>query len=467
MDEVFAMDQDGDGQISHVELCNSYIRVANKIHEQSQDILHEKKEKKLLSWMLAILVVVVAFVTMANYATSTAAVRKAKDMAVEGGSTVLVTTDHEAVSTNMNEVQSPLPALAWLPNSIREHVKTITFTGQDNEGIVVYHKEVSSIVTHEEKSTTVKTSDGDTLSWNINNMENVMIELADGKMWSKPAGCEQCTVINVVQTQEVSEALDKFHEAVGMVLHERGRVLSVDTCTDETSGSYQCVDLFDGIFWADLSDSARAAAKTLGWDQGVWDLGGITSFNQLFWSEMIDEEKDASRTLGCDEQCWANCPFNTTTNIFGGRALSTSCVDLFAHVYWADLTAAQSQAATTLGWDQVNWDTGGYTGFEGYAWSDLTPEQQAASISLDQCDEQCWATCRNNCANSYNGTYWLDLMDSQQEAATALGYSQGVWDLGGYSSFTAYEWSDMTSVQHDAAMTLYHCDEQCWGTACR
>lgn len=149
----------------------------------------------------------------------------AKDMHIDDGA--LVTKDNLAVTTTTNEVEATVGALAFLPDEARKHVKSITFRGDGSDGEeVVYEKLVGSIVVHPKKSVVLTTTEGDTLNWSLaDNKTFVKITLVSGDSWMMDSGCEKCTILNLKENDEVIDAFDEYHETIGTVLHERGRVL--------------------------------------------------------------------------------------------------------------------------------------------------------------------------------------------------------------------------------------------------
>ena len=64
-------------------------------------------------------------------------------------------------------------------------------------------------------------------------------------------------------------------------------------------------------------------------------------------------------------------------------------------------------------------------------------------------------------AGSYETTLWADMPVVAQEAATVLGYSQGIWDLGGYSILQSADWAELTDDQR-AASEVLGCNANCW-----
>lgn len=215
---VKAIDRDRDGRIDHWELANFAINLTKQVHKL------KKKNFSLKVWF-QIVVGACLLLVLSTFASSAAAVFMAKDMRVDNGA--LVTKDNQAIKTTTNEVEATVGALAFLPDEARKHVKSVTFRGDGSDGDeVVYEKLVGSIVVHPRESVVLTTTEGDTLKWSLaNNKDGIKITLADGESWMMDSGCEKCTILNLLQDEEVTQALDEYHETIGTVLHERGRVL--------------------------------------------------------------------------------------------------------------------------------------------------------------------------------------------------------------------------------------------------
>jgi hypothetical protein len=53
-----------------------------------------------------------------------------------------------------------------------------------------------------------------------------------------------------------------------------------------------------------ISIDAKAAAKTLGYDQKIWDKDEDTVASEKDWKDLSSKEKEAAATLGYDEAVW-------------------------------------------------------------------------------------------------------------------------------------------------------------------
>lgn len=214
------LDSDRNGRVDRDELVGFAISLTKQVQKL------RKKNYSLMFWGKIVLASAVLLM-ISTFAASTAAVFMAKDMQIENDA--LVTTKNQSVKTITNEVEATVGALAFLPAEVRQHVKSISFKGGDN--VVAYDKQVASIVIHPKKSAILTTTEGDTLAWSIeDNKNSIKITLADGESWLMSSGCEKCTIINIKENNEVLDALDEYHEAIKMVLHEHGRVLHEIGC---------------------------------------------------------------------------------------------------------------------------------------------------------------------------------------------------------------------------------------------
>ena len=113
--------------------------------------------------------------------------------------------------------------------------------------------------------------------------------------------------------------------------------------------------------WSELTDSEKAAALVLGYDQGMWD--GLEKAPQpptadMAWSELMDRERAAAATLGYNQITWDN---------ESGSEQQPPVEDKD----WADLTVEELKAATILGYDYKSWDGPHPATFYKF-WPDLT-----------------------------------------------------------------------------------------------
>jgi len=226
---ISCIDSDKDGRIDHFELVNFAISLTKQVSGL-------KKQNFNLKFWGKIIAAVALLLVLSTFASSTAAVFVAKDMKVNQNT--LMTNGNEPVKTSVNEIEATIGALAFLPAAARKHVNSVAFKGEDSEGAVDYEKQVASIVVHSKKSVIVTTTEGDTLTWNVDdNKDSIRITLAGNgeESWLLNSGCEKCTILNVMKNEEVSDALDEYHGVIGKVLHERGRVLHELYCAGDAT----------------------------------------------------------------------------------------------------------------------------------------------------------------------------------------------------------------------------------------
>ena len=61
---------------------------------------------------------------------------------------------------------------------------------------------------------------------------------------------------------------------------------------------------YEDYDWDELDVEVQAAAETLGWNQEIWDKGGIAYTDNLSWSELTPEQQTAARVLGYSQATW-------------------------------------------------------------------------------------------------------------------------------------------------------------------
>jgi len=71
--------------------------------------------------------------------------------------------------------------------------------------------------------------------------------------------------------------------------------------TDDTSPP--SID-YDLLYWNDLPPTAQSAAQTLGYTQSIWDSGSTPENMDLWWDCLSEEQREAATLLGYDEIEW-------------------------------------------------------------------------------------------------------------------------------------------------------------------
>jgi len=201
-----AFDEDGDGHISTSELV---VAATNHIST--------RKNNAMLRKGLCIAVGMVVFMIGVNAGLTAGIIKANKDTQVEGRS--LMTKADEPVSIGTNEVVATLATLPFLPVETVSHVIDLTFSSGDGE--TVYHRKTKSIDVQTDRGMKLKTTDGDTLEWSVDDGTELMITLEDGTAWNMDVLCTECTATNVYSTPDVLEGLERFESITGTQRHRR------------------------------------------------------------------------------------------------------------------------------------------------------------------------------------------------------------------------------------------------------
>ena len=212
-DFIKGLDRDGDDKISNEELYlamrgfyDDVIRANEEARRASSKI---RKYRRAIGGLIALTVALVATV----FGTSFAAARLAKDTQVNNRA--LLTKDSQPVGINLNEIDVPVAALAFMPSSVASKIHELVLA--DDEGNT-HHRIKDAIDISPGKSVTLHTTRGDTISWDVSeeSKDIVTIELSNGKAWSKSSLCTACTATSVVANDSVVTALDEFHASIGI-----------------------------------------------------------------------------------------------------------------------------------------------------------------------------------------------------------------------------------------------------------
>jgi hypothetical protein len=139
---------------------------------------------------------------------------------------------------------------------------------------------------------------------------------------------------------------------------------------------------------------------------------------------------------------------------------------------WKDLSFSQQIAATTLGYNETSWSSGGSTITDTTPWTNLTDDQRDAALSLGY-NEYLWNMLRgftpprtsppNNAEGTiqpeYGSMFWANLPQEIQAAASTLGYTESVWNNGERTSVDDLFWVQLTAEQQIAATRLGYTQE--------
>ena len=122
----------------------------------------------------------------------------------------------------------PVAALAFVPSPVTSKIHELVLTVDEGN---TYHRIKQAIDISPEKSVTLRTTEGDTISWDAaEDGRSTKIQLANGLSWSKFSLCSECTATSVVADDSVTDALDEFVASVGVEDDEGGRRLFAKGC---------------------------------------------------------------------------------------------------------------------------------------------------------------------------------------------------------------------------------------------
>eukprot|EP00585_Thalassiosira_rotula_P010783 CAMPEP_0196136300 /NCGR_PEP_ID=MMETSP0910-20130528/4651_1 /TAXON_ID=49265 /ORGANISM="Thalassiosira rotula, Strain GSO102" /LENGTH=1111 /DNA_ID=CAMNT_0041396565 /DNA_START=109 /DNA_END=3444 /DNA_ORIENTATION=+ len=168
--------------------------------------------------------------------------------------------------------------------------------------------------------------------------------------------------------------------------------------------------LYYDEYWADLPPDIQAAYSVLGLDETKWNLALPSEAGDYYWDELPPEMREAAIFIGYNEEIWCSTTAPTsspyvssmndtgvTVSIFNMPRNETETEDtelsvpagFYDNYGWAELPPHIQDAATTLGYSQTIWDTGGYSWAEDTFWDELTLEQKEAGALLGY-DKYSW-----------------------------------------------------------------------------
>ena len=134
--------------------------------------------------------------------------------------------------------------------------------------------------------------------------------------------------------------------------------------------------------WEEMTTAEQAAWAALGWSADNWDgEGDLPVSERTLWADLSPEEQATAARFGYDEDTWKAVVI---------RKPVESVDDFWVNTPWEELTTAEQEAWTTLGWNADNWDgAGDLPVSETTLWADLTPEEQATASRFGY-DEASW-----------------------------------------------------------------------------
>ena len=243
-------DKDGDGAIDTDELV---IAAQKQVRLQNQNKLFRKALVAIGS-MLVVLIFVISGMTYWI-------IQASKDTKIQDYS--LLTKGEDPVAININQAKITLASLAFMPEDIPAKVTDLKLRGEDN---TVYYRKTKSVNILSKNEIFLETTNGDTISWDIDIDEgkDIYVHLADGTQWSRPASCEECTATSVIMNNDILQALDDFHEAIGLSNDEDGRRLGQQCDIDSESDAEIYDAVIVGAGWSGIR-----AAEVLSKDKGI------------------------------------------------------------------------------------------------------------------------------------------------------------------------------------------------------
>lgn len=252
-EQLAVFDKDADGTIDIDELLLA-------TQKQSRLEMQKKLFRNALVAVGFMFIVMIFVVSGMSYAI----IQDAKDTKIQDASHALLTKGgKDPVAININTVKITLASLAYMPEEIPAMITNLKFRGEDD---TVYYRTTKSVNVLSKNEIFLETTNGDTLSWNIDmdGGRDIYIRLADGTRWSRPASCEECTATSVIMNHEILQALDDFQEAIGLSKGLDGRRLE-DQCESDSTKN---VDIYDAVI-VGAGWSGIRAAEVLSQDEGI------------------------------------------------------------------------------------------------------------------------------------------------------------------------------------------------------
>jgi len=248
--KIEGFDENRDGLIDIDELVHA---------AQSQARLEmEKKLFRNALVAIGIMLIVMIFVVSGMFYVI---IQDAKDTRIQD--TSLLTKGNDPVAININKVKITLASLAYMPEEIPAKITNLKLRGEDD---TVYYRMTKSVNILSKNEVFLETTNGDTISWDldIDGGRDIYVRLADGTEWSRPASCEECTATSVIMNDDILQALNDFHEAIGLYKGPDGRRLE-EQCESESNSN---VDIYDAVI-VGAGWSGIRAAEILSQDEGI------------------------------------------------------------------------------------------------------------------------------------------------------------------------------------------------------
>eukprot|EP01048_Picozoa_sp_COSAG05_P015816 COSAG05_NODE_1953_length_3792_cov_3.706201_1_plen_1236_part_10 len=118
--------------------------------------------------------------------------------------------------------------------------------------------------------------------------------------------------------------------------------------------------------WSDLTDANRSCWEALGWTEESWKgTAPAPATEQMDWKELTEEQREAADALGYTEKSWSDTWSELDNDArlhwetLGWTALSWGGKEpapVTEEMGWGQLSDAQRQAASSLGFSKVVWE---------------------------------------------------------------------------------------------------------------
>jgi len=111
---------------------------------------------------------------------------------------------------------------------------------------------------------------------------------------------------------------------------------------------------YEDVMWADLPDSVRGAAESLGYDEDTWDAREWFDIDDSHWRDLGLQERKACMKLGWDRNSW----------------------ERYENVKWHDLPEHTKRAAKKMGYNGKDWNAGEWNENWDREWEDFDDEEK-------------------------------------------------------------------------------------------
>ena len=132
------------------------------------------------------------------------------------------------------------------------------------------------------------------------------------------------------------------HQTGCLTEQDAARALGYTEDTWDNLSGMETQPLSESKTWSQLTDTERAAAEVLGYDQLIWDTQPPAAATK-FWESLTDTEKAAAIELGYTQITWDN-------------ESGTEVQPPFFNQVWEQMTDQQIGALVVLGYTKTSWD---------------------------------------------------------------------------------------------------------------